>query len=283
MTEPDQASARQSRVAQATARLVNEITRAEPQVTQDVTESIPPGTELAGLEYRMKSAESIAAKFTRQMSAANPRNWRPRITDALRFTAVSPTSDGVAPMARDTVSRLAQKGWQTVEAEHSYVAGNPYKGLHVLMQSPHTQQTVEVQFHSTASFALKQQMHGTYELLRDPSQPEAERAAAFDTMARAWERIPTPPSLEALKTVGTATVETKTYPPPPGAASQQVSAELAEAPAPAAVPDPLSPRPPVDGSLPSIEQLQSRAAAMGAHRPDPAPEPPRLSGQGPHL
>jgi ferredoxin-NADP reductase len=53
-----------------------------------------------------------------------------------------------------------------VSAEHSYVAGNAYKGIHVLVhhgdERPH-----KIYFHSELSQAVKDQNHVNYEVERD--------------------------------------------------------------------------------------------------------------------
>lgn len=71
--------------------------------------------------------------------------------------------------------------------EHSYVPGNPYKGLHALLRSPAGIST-EVQFHSTAGLALKEARHPDYTITRDPDRPLRERLAANQRMCGRYAR-----------------------------------------------------------------------------------------------
>ncbi len=126
-------------VAGATVAALRFLAEAEPAVTGDVRRSVPDGCRMHGLEFRMKSPGSLAAKIDRKAEAdpdASPYDVSEKITDLLRYTAVAGSPGGVVSMARDTVRRLRRRGWDMVEAEHSYVPGNPYKGPAHRVEAP---------------------------------------------------------------------------------------------------------------------------------------------------
>lgn len=75
--------------------------------------------------------------------------------------------------ATATLTSLREQGWQILAAEHSYVAGNPYKGLHTLVRKGSI--TAELQFHTEASQALKDRAHVDYETARDATVPIPQR------------------------------------------------------------------------------------------------------------
>lgn len=201
-------------VAGATVAALQFLSEAEPAVTGDVRGSVPDGCRMHGLAFRMKSPGSLAAKINRKAEAdpdASPYDVSEKITDLLRYTAVADSPAGVVSMARESVRRLRRRGWDMVEAEHTYVPGNPYKGLHTVLRHRQTGQEVEVQFHSEDSIRIKEAWHPSYEVMRDDDQPLAERAAAYRAMAQAWEDVRAPAGLDDLRVLGGVSVVAKTY------------------------------------------------------------------------
>lgn len=66
--------------------------------------------------------------------------------------------------------------------EHSYVAGNLYKGLHLLAQHP-SGRAAELQLHSAESLTVKNANHGDYKIERDEYHHSlGDRAAAYRRM-----------------------------------------------------------------------------------------------------
>lgn len=202
-------------VAGATVSALRYLGKAEPEVTGDVQRAVPDGCRLHGLEYRMKSPGSLAAKIARKADDdpdASPYDVSERVTDLLRYTAVASSPDGVVAMARDTIRRLKRRGWDMLEAEHSYVSGNPYKGLHTVLRHRKSGQEVEVQFHSEDSIQVKEAWHSQYSIMRDGDRSRAERSAAFKAMAKAWRAVTTPAGMDQLRVLGGVTVKARTYP-----------------------------------------------------------------------
>ncbi|KLL95735.1 hypothetical protein NJ76_23330 [Rhodococcus sp. IITR03] len=86
----------------------------------------------------MKSPASLARKLADRVKAApfaEPERIVEKITDVVRYTAISPPEHMVAT-ARAMAAGLSHRGWMVIEAEQSYLDGNQYKGLHMLARHP---------------------------------------------------------------------------------------------------------------------------------------------------
>ncbi|WP_458682603.1 hypothetical protein [Prescottella equi] len=187
----------------------------EAEMTSDVLETRPAGARMHGLEFRMKSPESLARKLYTKFEAdpfADLHETADRITDVVRYTTIS-DSDQVVATARTTVARLTERGWTVIEVEQSYVDGNQYKGLHLLAR--HTSGRVaEFQFHTEESQRIKDDTHVDYEAARNPRLPDSERAALIEKMTAVWAQVPAPAGLAELIELGGCQVKPKVYAPP---------------------------------------------------------------------
>lgn len=206
-----------STVAGAAIHKLEEVAAIEPEITAAIIDAAPADCRMHNLEYRMKSPASLAGKIESRIlvdPTATPVEITGRLTDFVRYTVVAPTPDRVVPAAQETLEGLVAKGWEVKEIEHSFVDGNPYKGLHsIVVHHSETDQDVEIQFHSEAGAAIKDRYHRDYETLRDQTQPYPTRAAAHTTMVNAWNIVPTPPGLVDLH-IGSVVAVEKAYGPP---------------------------------------------------------------------
>jgi hypothetical protein len=193
----------------------------EATTTSDVLAALPPDTRPDGLAFRMKSPSSLARKLESKAEAGMVDPNEPqamqkisdKLTDILRYTAISHEHDDLPSTVRSTVRRLQANGYTVVEADSSYVASNPYKGVHVLLRKG-DERPIEVQFHSELSQGVKDENHGDYEIERDLRQSYAERAAARARMVKRSTTIPTPRGLTRIKTIGGVPLIEKPYPNP---------------------------------------------------------------------
>lgn len=207
-------------IATETIAVLAETHTAERHTTADVVDAIPAGARPHGLEFRMKSPASLARKIrSRATTTAAAQNAgglqgvSDKLTDLLRYTAVTPQHDDLPATASSTIAALQARGYTVVSAEHSYVAGNVYKGIHVLVQHG-DERPVEIQFHSELSQAVKDENHVDYELERNRSVPYADRAAAHERMTARSNEIPVPAGLSDLTTIGGSPLVEKIYPNP---------------------------------------------------------------------
>lgn len=183
-------------------------------MTTDFLAALPKDADPHGLEFRVKSPDSLARKLDdrhRQDPFTSPYDVADRITDVVRYTAITESTAAVVPTAQTVVKRLRRRGWAITQAEHSYVAGNPYKGLHVL--ATHSSgQTAEFQFHTKAGQQVKDRTHLDYEAARDTATPAGRRAELRAKMVRNWARLPTPEGLDEMTMLGGCRVMVKVYP-----------------------------------------------------------------------
>lgn len=207
-------------IATETIAVLAETRAAEQHTTADVIDAIPAGARPHGLEFRMKSPASLARKIrSRATTTAAAQNAgglqgvSDKLTDLLRYTAITAQHDDLPATASTTITALEGRGYTVVSAEHSYVEGNAYKGIHVLVQHG-DERPVEVQFHSELSQAVKDENHVDYELERDRRTPYDERAAAHERMTVRSSAIPAPAGLGELTSIGGRPLTEKTYPNP---------------------------------------------------------------------
>lgn len=205
-------------VAEAVA-VIAETREIERRTTDDVAASLPAGTRPHGLEFRMKSPASLARKIAdRAMSGvvshSAPQQLREisdKLTDILRYTALAVEHDELVPTLLATVESMQARGYRVVSAEHSYVAGNPYKGIHVLVQRD-AERPVELQLHSELSQGVKDQNHPDYEVERRQDAPYRTRRQAAHRMVKRSAQVAPPEGLDALDEIGNCPLQVKRYP-----------------------------------------------------------------------
>lgn len=175
------------------------------------------GAQLHGAVYRIKSPESLARKISTKMEAADALEEQPsaqetaaRITDVTRYTALSAEHDQIVPTSKAVVADLEARGWQVIEAEHSYMSGNPYKGLHLLIRHQDGQ-VAELQIQSARSQEIKDRAHVLYNISRDTSRPTSERRQAAQENKRLYDDLPAPAGLDTLDKLGSVLVRKKRY------------------------------------------------------------------------
>ncbi|MGB3827358.1 MAG: hypothetical protein WA962_01155 [Ornithinimicrobium sp.] len=198
-------------VVQATLPMIARARAVEPDITADFLAALPDDARPHGLEHRIKSPDSLASKIDRKAEHLPPGSSGPPITDVLRYTAVTDSQNDLITTAASIVDELGESGWRVRSAHHSYVDGNPYKGIHCTVRSDELGMSVEVQFHTDSSLAVKERTHGAYEVSRDPRAPMAERMTADAWLRDQSAALPNPPGLDSLDKLGGAEVRRIVY------------------------------------------------------------------------
>jgi hypothetical protein len=133
-------------------------------------ESEDQDRHLVGLDHRLKGKDRLAEKVeydirkwgvTAEQAFAN-------VKDAIRYTFQYP-EDKYADGVRADIDRLKSDGFKLVECRNMWDCAE-YKGINSRWRVTGVNQLFEVQFHTQASFAAKQETHAAYERLR--SLPE---------------------------------------------------------------------------------------------------------------
>ena len=172
------------------------------------------GGALHGAAFRLKSPGSLARKIVTKREAVQSRGTKISSAETAatitRYTALSAEHDQLVPTATATVTALTARGWTVIEAEQSYLPGNPYKGLHLLVRHEDGQ-VAELQIQSVRSQQLKDRAHQLYEISRDRNRPLSERRAAAQENKALYDALPAPAGLDQVHEIGGVTVREKRY------------------------------------------------------------------------
>lgn len=205
-------------VANAALNTLIEAVRHEPQMTDQLQTALAGrGAELKGLQHRIKAPSSLARKIRKKEveDFLPPAQAAAKLDDTTRYTVATARLSDLVPALTHSVNSLVANGWTVHSAEHSFVKGNPYKGIHIILANS-SGQRCEVQFHTTAALEVKGRGHKEYELYRDIDLPAGDRKRAFNRCVKLWDNVPTPPGLRALHTLGGTPVVIKDYRPKEG-------------------------------------------------------------------
>jgi len=193
-----------------TRRSLAMLTRAaevEPQITADLSTSVPADASTYRLKNRLKSPHSLARKL-KDRADYYRRTKRP-VEDLFRYTVAVDHPHDLTKAAVDTVARLRARGWTMDSAHHSYVKGSRYKGLHVFLRTQG--ELVELQVHSRESLDVKEQTTPLYEVERDPQQDRRVRETARQTCIALSDRMTHPAGIDELNELGGVQVELRSY------------------------------------------------------------------------
>ncbi len=177
----------------------------EPGITKDlkaVAEST--GTELVGLEYRLKSKES----YLRKVALDSKDSFGSKIisdtisstNDVIRYTYQAP-HDKLVDQYTKVNRALSKKGYSRVKLKNTWlIKGNPYKGVNCIYQAPDGQK-FEIQYHTPESFELKNgEMHSLYEKFRSIKNKATPEAVELSKrMSELSKRLKFPVWIEMLR------------------------------------------------------------------------------------
>jgi hypothetical protein len=130
-----------------------------------------PGRQLVGFEHRLKSRERIEAKVIHGMRkrAVSAERAFSALTDTLRYTFQYPDDNYADGIAAD-VRRLKAEGFELAGLRNMWDEPSPgCKGINSVWRAADTaggRQLFEVQFHTEASYAARQETYPTYLRLR---------------------------------------------------------------------------------------------------------------------
>jgi SPP1 gp7 family putative phage head morphogenesis protein len=147
----------------------------EPAITSDLKTIVSDvGANLAGLDGRLKSVESLLRKTQATGVPAN------QIHDIVRYTEIA-EPDKYSDYFRETVAKLKQKGYTVIRVKNYWIdKSNPYQGVNVRLTSP-AGQKFELQFHTQESFDLKDgELHKLYEQRRVIDDKKSAEAIEID-------------------------------------------------------------------------------------------------------
>jgi hypothetical protein len=184
----------------------NKIVKAEPAITNTIQSVVQDaGGQLEGLEFRVKTKESYLRKVEADYQAAQLESLdisqlsvAAKINDAIRYTAVA-GEDSLTVVYSRVIDQLLEKQYEVVKMKNTWLETfNPYKGINVIIRNPQGQ-NFELQFHTPASFDLKQRkMHELYEEFRLLTTSAARREELRNEMLKLSRELPKPKDVEKI-------------------------------------------------------------------------------------
>ncbi|MCV6631540.1 MAG: hypothetical protein OIF50_16950 [Flavobacteriaceae bacterium] len=173
-------------------QLINKLRLIEPKVTEDLTGlASKNGGEMKGLDYRLKSEESLTRKLKSDGLNA-PMN------DVLRYTTTF-TETSFVKGVQNVLNDLRSEGYEVVKIKNTFEEGVVYKGINTNVKSPDGH-IFELQFHTPDSFNVKQNMnHSLYEEYR-LLDPKSSRAIELKKiMMNNSDKIVIPSGVKSIK------------------------------------------------------------------------------------
>lgn len=175
----------------------------EPKITKDMDSIVGEHDgRLAGLDFRLKSEESLARKIKDEAEAEGvPYEAKAAgIIDAVRYTAVF-SPEKYVEGTEATLQALEDKGYTVDKFKNYWEPGKGeamgYRGVNTVLTSPDGQK-LELQFHTAASLAVKEPNHLLYQEARKPETDQKTREALIERMNDRWETISAPIGIDGL-------------------------------------------------------------------------------------
>lgn len=155
---------------------------------------------LAGLDYRIKSTDSLVRKLIDKSEAKGMSvdEYASKITDILRYTNVSTTKNFTGDYY-SIIDNLIKKSYNIVEVTNTLGDINAsYRGINCLV-SDKDGYIFELQFHTEESFNIKEVNHKLYEELRLKTTNKARQLELYKEMQKKSTEIPMPPDITKIK------------------------------------------------------------------------------------
>lgn len=186
-------------------RMVGEARAREPGVSALLRSLESDLSSLAGFDFRVKGAGSLARKVRTDAvkmfdgdAVASEARAAGMIHDVLRYTFVAPT-EGFAAEFRRIRAELEAAGYNMAQVKNTLkYADYDYRGVNTQVACPDGY-VFELQFHTPESLDVKERLnHPLYERARLPDTPVEERAELREQMKANSGAIPTPPGIEEV-------------------------------------------------------------------------------------
>jgi hypothetical protein len=175
--------------------------RAEPEVTRSmraISHSVP-GSDLVGLDYRLKSEDSFKRKLATAIEEdpdVPVAEHLADMKDSVRYPMRIP-DDSYTAGVQQAVQTLRDNGYESVTFKNTWDSDG-YQGINSTWRDPHTGHTFEVQFHTPHSFDAKMVTHGLYEQARLPGvSPDLQRQLA-NRQNEIFSQVPRPPDAPTI-------------------------------------------------------------------------------------
>jgi hypothetical protein len=151
--------------------------------------SLVPDTE----KFALKSPDRFKEKLAKMMvnePDISPSEACSSIHDGIRYTFLF-AADRYSAGLKDACGKLEEGGYEALVLKNTW-RSEEYKGINSRWRDAATGVVFEVQFHTQASWEVKQQTHDAYEAVNDPRTPvgQKERLRAFQREINQRVKVP---------------------------------------------------------------------------------------------
>lgn len=159
------------------------------------------GLEMAGLDFRVKSSDSIERKIQKwsEKDGISPDAVAKMTYDNLRYTILVDDSKTFTEQVKSYIDRMRSKGFELTEGRKFFNENGVYRGYNTRFTDK-SGYMFEVQFHTRQSYDIKQNViHALYEQFRLIIGNTPEKSSLYQAMANAWKDFVTPDNWDQLE------------------------------------------------------------------------------------
>ena len=182
-------------------RLIDKASAIEPEITAFLMTMESEEVTLIGLDYRLKSIESLAGKIRRymvnqEMSLQDAVN---EMHDVLRYTFCI-KDDQYTEKTLEVLQSLRERGYN-LRWFANYWKDRTYKGINTQVHFRSGGDFIfEIQFHTPESFDTKEnKTHRYYEIMRSVTSTEEEIQEAREKSIELFDAVPIPEGAEDIR------------------------------------------------------------------------------------
>jgi len=158
-----------------------------------------PGTE----KFALKTADRFKEKLAKMILEEPDADWRelvPRIADGIRYTLLFP-DEGYTSGVMEACDSLTSAGFELYEQKNAWAdETKAYKGINSTWMDRNSGVLFEVQMHTAASWAAKQESHREYEIIESRSTMTGEKARSRQRQDQIFARVPIPDGAAEIPT-----------------------------------------------------------------------------------
>lgn len=188
---------------QAAKELITVAKRKDIAITPDLKKIVfASGGRLEGLQYRIKSEESLYRKLVDKADAKGISigSYSRQVTDCLRYTVVGERNN-FARVYASMFDNLRKKGYTVVGVKNTLKNTDaPYRGVNALVRDKGGY-IFELQYHTPQSLKVKEENHALYEEYRLSSTTSDRRNKLMLEMVKNSKTIKAPPGIENIKEI----------------------------------------------------------------------------------
>ncbi len=149
------------------------------------------GGKMEGLDFRIKSLESLTRKISRDGIQSN-------FNDVLRYTTIF-EPEFFTMNVKNMIEQIKSRGYKILNIKNTFKERAVYMGINVQIESP-TGQIFELQFHTPQSFNVKQNInHKLYEESRIIGQDTKRNKNLINQMRFNSSKIEIPEEVNTIK------------------------------------------------------------------------------------